>query len=99
MERRFKQFLEAGNVRLRAPNQCRHTFASQALSAYAPLEWVARQLGHSDIQMIKEHYGTWIPEDTKPMAQLISEMMGVDKKYCEITEKKPAQEFKSLTAI
>jgi integrase len=99
MERWFKRFLEAGNIRPRAPNQCRHTFASQALSAYAPLEWVARQLGHSDTQMVKEHYGTWIPEDTKPMAKLISEMMGVDKKHVQFKEEKPAQEFKLLTAI
>ena len=40
MERWFKKFLEAGSIRPRAPNQCRHTFASQALSAFAPLEWV-----------------------------------------------------------
>jgi integrase len=99
MERWFKRFLEAGNIRPRAPNQCRHTFASQALSAFAPLEWVARMLGHSDIQMLKEHYGTWIPEDTKPMAKLVSEMMGVDKKYNEGLDEKPAQTFKPLEAI
>ncbi|PKI20004.1 hypothetical protein CXB65_20370 [Pseudomonas monteilii] len=30
----------------RGANQARHTFASQALSSYVPIEWVARQLGN-----------------------------------------------------
>lgn len=54
----------------------RHTFASQLLSSYVPLEWVARQLGHSDTKMIKRHYGRWIPDDTRSMAGMVSEMMG-----------------------
>jgi len=56
-------------------------------------------LGHSDIQMLKEHYGTWIPEDTKPMAKLVSEMMGVDKKYNENLDVKPARSFKPLEEV
>ncbi|WP_259650319.1 hypothetical protein [Shewanella morhuae] len=63
----------------RGPNQCHHTFASQLLSNYVPLEWVARQLGHSDTTMIKKHYGKWIPKDSQKMANRVSEMLGFTK--------------------
>lgn len=72
----FTSHLAKVGVRHRGPNQCRHTFASQALSSYVPVEWVARQLGHSDTTMVKKHYGRWIPVDTKSMAIMVSQMMG-----------------------
>lgn len=73
----FEPHLKKAKVRHRGPNQCRHTFASQLLSSYVPMEWIARQLGHSDTTMIKKHYGKWIPKDAKRQAGLISEMLGV----------------------
>lgn len=72
----FTAHLKKAGVRHRGANQCRHTFASQALSSYVPVEWVARQLGHSDTTMVKKHYGRWIPGDTKSLAGIVSEMMG-----------------------
>ncbi|MFV3415349.1 tyrosine-type recombinase/integrase [Pseudomonas sp. NY15436] len=68
--------LKRNGVRHRGANQCRHTFANQALSSYVPVEWVARQLGHTDATMVRKHYGRWIPTDTKSMASLVSQMMG-----------------------
>ena len=76
VNRWFTSILKRAKVRHRGPNQCRHTFASQALSSYVPIEWVARQLGHTDTGMVKKHYGRWIPEDTKSMAGMVSQMMG-----------------------
>lgn len=72
----FTAHLKKCGVRHRGANQCRHTFASQALSSYVPAEWVARQLGHTDTSMVRKHYGRWIPSDTKSMAGIVSEMMG-----------------------
>lgn len=72
----FTTHLKQVQVRHRGPNQCRHTFASQALSSYVPVEWVSRQLGHTDTTMVKKHYGRWIPNDTKSLAGLVSQMMG-----------------------
>lgn len=72
----FTAHLRKCGVAHRGPNQCRHTFASQAISSYVPLEWVARQLGHTDTTMVKKHYGRWIPANTKSMAKMVSEMMG-----------------------
>ena len=72
----FTAHLERAGIRHRGANQGRHTFASQALSSYVPIEWVARQLGHSDTTMVKKHYGRWISKDTKNMAEIVSKMMG-----------------------
>jgi len=69
-------YLVRSDVRHHGANQCRNTFASQALSSYVPVEWVARQLGHTDTTMVRKHYGRWIPADTKSMAGLVSQMMG-----------------------
>ena len=51
------------------------------VSQYVPLEWVSRQLGHSDTTMVKQHYSKWIPEDIKPMAKLVGDMINVNGKY------------------
>jgi len=72
----FTSHLKKAEVRHRGANQCRHTFASQMLSSYVPVEWVARQLGHADTTMVRKHYGRWIPKDTKSMAGLVSGMLG-----------------------
>lgn len=74
--RRFGELLRVAGVRHRGPNQCRHTFASQCLTHYIPLEWLARQLGHSDTTMIKKHYGKFIPSDTPSMAGWVSKKLG-----------------------
>ncbi|MEH6483014.1 MULTISPECIES: tyrosine-type recombinase/integrase [Pseudomonas] len=72
----FEAHLKRCGIPHRGPNQSRHTFASQALSSFVPMEWVARQLGHTDTTMVKKHYGRWIPSDTKSMAHSVSKMMG-----------------------
>lgn len=72
----FTAHLKKAEVRHRGANQCRHTFASQMLSSYVPIEWVARQLGHTDTTMVRKNYGRWIPKDTKSMAGIVSKMLG-----------------------
>ncbi len=75
----FTAHLKKASVQHRGANQCRHTFASQTLSSFVPVEWVARQLGHTDTTMVKKHYGRWTPSDTKSMAGMVSKMMGFDR--------------------
>lgn len=72
----FTSHLKKAEIRHRGANQCRHTFASQMLSSYVPVEWVARQLGHADTTMVRKHYGRWIPRDTKSMAGVVSNLLG-----------------------
>lgn len=66
LNRWFRQHQERAGVRPRGANQCRHTFASRALSTFAPQEWVIRQQGHRDAQMLHEHYATWLPDTRAP---------------------------------
>ncbi len=63
LDRWFRGHQAKAQVRYRGLNQCRHTFASRALSNYAPEEWVIRQLGHRDKQMLLKHYGQWLPKE------------------------------------
>jgi len=72
----YRAMLRKAGIRYRSPNQCRHTFASQLLSHFVPMEIIARQMGHSDTTMIKLHYGKWIPSDTPNVAALISQHLG-----------------------
>lgn len=72
----FTAHLDKAGIRHRGANQSRHTFASQMLSSYVPVVWVARQLGHADTTMVRKHYGRWIPKDTKSMAGIVSKMLG-----------------------
>jgi integrase len=63
-DRFFKAHLLAAGVRYRGPGQCRHTYASQLLTTgVASIDWIAEQMGHTNGNMIRQHYGTWINED------------------------------------
>ena len=63
-ERFFNGHLKNAGVRYRGPGQCRHTYASQLLSSgVTSIDWIAEQMGHTNGNMIRKHYGTWINED------------------------------------
>lgn len=63
-DRFFRTHLKHAGVRYRGPGQCRHTYASQLLTTgVASIDWIAEQMGHSNANMIRQHYGTWINED------------------------------------
>lgn len=72
----FRGLLKRAGLRHRGPNQCRHTFASQCLSAYVPMEMLAYILGHNGTTMIRKHYGRFIPSDMPSMAGWISKQLG-----------------------
>jgi integrase len=39
----------------------RHTFATLALSAGVPLEWISKQLRHANMEITRKHYARWLP--------------------------------------
>ncbi len=47
----------------RGPGQVRHTFASQALTAGINENYIAKQMGHRDTEVIRKHYARWIDVD------------------------------------
>lgn len=73
-ERHFKRACDRAGVANRAPNQMRHTFASQMLTNFVPLEFIARHMGHTDTTMIKKHYGKWLTDDVPRLADLMKKI-------------------------
>lgn len=53
--------LKKAKVRYRKPYQTRHTYASMMLSAGEHPMWVARQMGHSNVNTTTRSYGRWMP--------------------------------------
>ena len=62
--------LKKAGVRYRNPYQTRHTYASTLLSANENPWWVAKQMGHVDVEMVFRHYGRWIPSKRGDQYQL-----------------------------
>ena len=48
------------NVRYRPPKQMRHTYATLALSAGLPLEFISKQLRHTELETTRRHYARWL---------------------------------------
>jgi integrase len=65
MKRIWYPALKRAAIRERKPYQTRHTFASCALSAGEQIGWVARQLGHTNTEMVIRHYYRWIRTNTR----------------------------------
>lgn len=72
----LKAHLKKAKATCRAANQCRHTFASQMLSHFVSQDWIIRQLGHSNYDMLHRNYGRFIPEDTPFLADIIYQQLG-----------------------
>lgn len=62
LRKRFAAILALAGVRYRNPYQTRHTFGSVLLSAGFDELWVARQMGHASVEMLRRHYGRWIDQ-------------------------------------
>ena len=53
--------LERAGVERRPLYQMRHTFATLALAASMPIDFVSRQMGHTDIRTTLRFYARYIP--------------------------------------
>lgn len=60
--RRWKTVLKRARMRYRNPYQTRHTYASNLLSDGENPWFIARQLGHEDVQMVMRVYGRYIEQ-------------------------------------
>jgi integrase len=66
----------------------RHTWASLAVMAGAPLMVVARNLGHSDTRMVERHYGHLAPSYIADAIRVAAPKFGI----------KPASKVVSIEA-
>jgi integrase len=63
--------LREADLRPRALDQMRHTFATLALAAGWPMEAIARQMGHTSSRMVQKHYAAWLPETDDRLMRLL----------------------------
>jgi len=64
-ERVWKPSLRRAGLRYRAMYQTRHTFATVMLAAGEDPGWVAKQLGHTSLEMVIRRYHRFIPNLTR----------------------------------
>tara|TARA_R110001592_G_scaffold363400_1_gene688177 strand:- start:40349 stop:41515 length:1167 start_codon:yes stop_codon:yes gene_type:complete len=70
--------LAKAEVRFRGPVNCRHTFASQALTAGLDLSWIMDQMGHTSEAMLRRKYSKYIREDERiSKADLANKLLGL----------------------
>lgn len=70
--------LAKAKVRFRGPVNCRHTFASQALTAGLDISWIIAQMGHTSEAMIRRKYSKYIREDDRiSKADLANKLLGL----------------------
>jgi integrase len=62
LNRAFARACRKAKVRRRYVYQLRHTFATWALSAGENPAWIAKQMGHKNVQVIFDHYAKWMGE-------------------------------------
>ena len=58
-DRNWKRILIRARLRARTIYQCRHTFAALQLSRGENPQYVAHQMGHTNLEMIIRHYARW----------------------------------------
>ena len=72
-------------LRKRNPYQTRHTAATLWLAAGEAPEWIARQMGHSNTEMLFRNYSRYVPNltrnDGSAANRLISDILGADHEH------------------
>lgn len=77
LNREFVRACRAANIRYRYVYQLRHTFATWALSSGENPLWVARMMGHKDVNVLYRHYAKWMPSlDPKAGAKMAKAARG-----------------------
>lgn len=71
----FTTHLRNAKIRHRGPNQARHTFASQLITAGINERWIAQQMDHTSITMLEKHYGKWMSDEMPNMAEMVSKTL------------------------
>jgi len=81
--------LKAAGVRHRNPYQTRHTYASMLLSSGENPAWIAKQMGHTNMNMVLRKYGRYMPDHDPLAGQKIMARMSQIGHKISVKKKKP----------
>lgn len=70
--------LRNASVPHRGANQCKHTFASRMLTNFVPRDWIIRQTGHKNEEMLYRHYAKFMTDEQPLMSTFVSGLLGFD---------------------
>jgi integrase len=77
-DKRWPAILKRAGVKHRNFYQCRHTFATLLLKGGSDVQYIADQMGHTDLTMLQKHYWKWRPGSiVKPSADPIAEALSI----------------------
>lgn len=67
--------MRRAGIRYRKAYQSRHTYACWSLAAGANPNFIAKQMGHSDAQMVYRVYGPWMAENNMDQVTILSQKL------------------------
>jgi integrase len=77
--KRFKILLRLAGLKLRSPDQLRHTFATLHIAAEESITWVSKMLGHSTVKMTLERYNQYVPDLTREAGSAFEKTLKVHR--------------------
>jgi integrase len=86
----WPRIVKRAGVPYRALKQTRHTFATLMLQQGAPLDWLQRQMGHQDLDMLIKHYWKYInPQRLSSDVVARLERLGRDESHASYAQHMP----------
>ncbi|MGL4725676.1 MAG: tyrosine-type recombinase/integrase [Scandinavium sp.] len=67
--------MRRAGIRYRKAYQSRHTYACWSLTAGANPNFIAKQMGHSDAQMVYRVYGSWMAENNQDQILILNQKL------------------------
>lgn len=67
--------MRRAGIRYRKAYQSRHTYACWSLAAGANPNFIAKQMGHSDAQMVYRVYGSWMAENNMDQVTILNQKL------------------------
>lgn len=75
LERLRKAAMRRAGIRYRRAYQSRHTYACWSLAAGANPNFIAKQMGHTDAQMVYRVYGSWMAENNQDQVLILNQKL------------------------
>lgn len=67
--------MRRAGIRYRRAYQSRHTYACWSLAAGANPNFIAKQMGHTDAQMVYRVYGSWMAENNQDQVLILNQKL------------------------